>query len=91
MRPAGCPPISMSKNTTGLDMMMMFLRVRFKEKMRKFDDDGTRFPFFLSKKRNEKVPTILQHHTKINATKAISLSISILFKEPMTSKEPLVY
>ena len=62
-----------------------------KEKMRKFDDDGTRFPFFLSKKRNEKVPTILQHHTKINATKAISLSISILFKEPMTSKEPLVY
>ena len=32
-----------------------------KEKMRKFDDDGTRFPFFFVKKRNEKVPTILQH------------------------------
>ena len=71
-----------------------FLRVRFsKKKMRLFETtELSRFPFFLSIKKERKSAMgqfyNTQHKKIINATKAISLYLlyRILFKEPTSSR-----
>ena len=61
MRPAGCPPISMSKNTTGLDMTTIL--IQRKRIMRFFCDDFKTVVFPSCQKRTEKVPRHKKTHT----------------------------
>ena len=73
MRPAGCPPISMSKNTTGLDMTTILIQRKNNNAIFFVTTKKTVVVSPCQKRTNEKVPTKNKRkHTQKKMHKSLS-------------------